>query len=66
MSILGPLLFLKYIINDLQNCLKFLRAIMFADDCTMYGSLNNMKEKHKVQKDLNNLVDWLCANKILM
>ncbi len=62
-SILGPLLFLIYI-NDLPNCLKFLRAIMFADDSTIYGSLINMKEIHKVQKDLNNLVDWLCANKL--
>ncbi len=62
-SILEPLLFLIYI-NDMPNCLKFPRTIMFADDSTIYGSLNNMKEIHKVQNNLNNLVDWLCANKL--
>ena len=36
---------------------------MFADDSTIYGSLNSMKEIHKVQKYLNNLVDSLYANK---
>ncbi len=37
---------------------------MFADDSTIYGSLNSMKDIHKVQNDSNNLVDWLCATKL--
>ena len=50
----------------MPNCLKFLRAIMFADDSTIYGSLNSMKEIHKAPNDLNNLVNWLCANKLTL
>ncbi len=34
---------------------------MFADDFTRYGSLNCMNKIHKVR---NNLLDWLCANKL--
>ena len=38
--------------------------IMFADDSTVYGSLSSMEDIHQVQADLNNLVDWLYANKL--
>ncbi len=63
-SILGPLLFLLYI-NDLPNSLKYLKAILFADDSTVYGSSKSLSTLvRNTQDDLNKLNDWLCANKL--
>ena len=38
-SILGPLLFIIYI-NDLCNASKLLRLIIYADDNTLYSTLD--------------------------
>ncbi len=64
-SILGPsLLFLLYI-TDLPNTLKYLRAILFADDSTVYGSSKSLSTLvRNTQDDTNKLNDWLCANKL--
>ena len=40
-SVLGPLLFLVYI-NDIPNCLKYSKSIVFADDTTIFASCKNM------------------------
>ena len=48
-SVLGPLLFLIYI-NDLQNCLKYSRSYIFADN----NALNIFHHKLKtLKKQLN-------------
>ena len=40
-SVLGPLLVL-ICINDIHNCLKHSKSIVFADDTTIFASCNNL------------------------
>jgi len=63
-SVLGPLLFIIYT-NDLPNCLSDSKAILFADDTTLYVSSNNIKTLyHSVNSELESLNDWFRSNKL--
>lgn len=63
-SILGPLLFLIYI-NDLPNCLKHSNARMFADDTNITTTSKSITKLIQfVNSDLNNISEWLLANKL--
>jgi hypothetical protein len=63
-SVLGPLHFIIYT-NDLPNCLKYSKCILFADDTTVYlSSFNLPKLYDSLNYDLNNLTDWFRANKL--
>ena len=63
-SVLGPLLFLIYI-NDIPNCLKHSKSIVFADDTTIFASCNNLNTLYNnVNGDLANLINWFKANKL--
>ena len=54
-SVLGPLLFVIFI-NDLPDEVKFGICKLFADDCKLYGVVND--SENKLQTDLSNLEKW--------
>ena len=63
-SVLGPLLFLLYII-DLNQAIKFCKVHHFADDTNLLCLSNSIKKLNKqVNADLKHLVNWLNAKKI--
>ena len=63
-SVLGPLLFLIYI-NDMNKAVRNSIIHHFADDTNLLGSDKNLKSlRRKMNKDLDNLYDWLCANRL--
>ena len=63
-SILGPLLFLLYM-NDLPKVVKLCNIALYADDTAIYvhGENNELLE-HRLQSDLNEISEWLLANKL--
>ena len=62
--ILGPLLFLLYV-NDFPCYLKNTKAILFADDTTIFAASDNIIHLHNIiNNDLNTLNDWFRANKL--
>ena len=63
-SILGPLLFLIYI-NDMNPAVEHSTIYHFADDTNLLYSCKSFKELRKrVNKDLQLLYEWLCANRL--
>ena len=63
-SILGPLLFILYT-NDLPNSLTNSKAILFADDTTIYTSSTNIVQLYEsINKDLDSLSEWFRANRL--
>lgn len=63
-SVLGPLLFIIYT-NDLPNCLNITKAILFADDTTVYLASNDDKYLYStMNRELDKLTDWFRANKL--
>ena len=64
---LGPTLFLLFI-NDLpMNCLQITKAKLFADDTNLTCVGQSPDEiKMKLNKDLENVNQWLSANKLTL
>ena len=63
-SVLGPLLFLLYV-NDIHRCSNKLRFYLFADDTNILYADKNLKDLEKtVNNELQNLYNWLTANKL--
>ena len=61
-SILGPLLFLIFI-NDLPQCLKHCKSILYADDTLLYYAERTENDLQvKINEDLNSLSQWLNNN----
>ena len=62
-SVLGPLLFIIYT-NDLPNCLTHSKAILFADDTTVYSTSEDIPTLiNNVNHDLDSL-EWFRSNKL--
>ena len=63
-SVLGPLLFLIYI-NDIYTCSNNLSFYLFADDTNLLYADRNLKSLETVvNNELQNVCDWLNANKL--
>ena len=63
-SVLGPLLFLIFI-NDIPNSSQKLKFYIFADDTNMLYADKNLKSlEATVNKELQNVCEWLHANKL--
>ena len=65
-TILGPLLFLLYI-NDLPNCLSSCEPRMYADDTHLtYAGDDADNIQLRLNQDLENVHNWLRANKLTL
>lgn len=63
-SILGPLLFILYI-NDMPNLLRDSKAIIFADDTTLFTSSSDVESAlYLLQQDADRLAKWFVTNKL--
>jgi hypothetical protein len=66
---LGPILFLLFI-NDLPKCLQIAKAKLFADDtnltCVGQAGQSSDEIKMKLNTDLENVNQWLSANKLTL
>ena len=62
-SVSGPLLFLLYV-NDIQYCSRKLKFFLFAD--VLYSHENLKTLELIVNIELNNLFNWLTANKLTL
>jgi hypothetical protein len=56
-SIMGPLLFLLYI-DDISSSLNYSKIMVFADDTKLYMTINSELDCHKLQADLNEIINW--------
>ena len=55
-TVLGPALFMVYINHHLEWASSISR--LFADDCLLYGEINNQSDTETLQHDLGNLQHW--------
>jgi hypothetical protein len=65
-SVLGPLLFLLYI-NDIVKSSTLFKFNLFADDTSLFYSLDNNSKQdisHIVNQELDKISQWLGANKL--
>ena len=54
--VLGPLLFILYLI-DLQEGISS-QVRLLADDCILYREINTLSDRQELQKDINSLCNW--------
>jgi len=65
-SILGPLLFLICIINDMFNALNC-SATLFADDtCLLINDKNYNTLENDCNNELNCIQNWMACNKLMI
>ena len=56
-SVLGPLLFIRYV-DDLCSVINHSSIKFFADDITIFKEINNLDDCSALQKDLDAVLDW--------
>jgi len=62
-SHLGPLLFTIFI-NDVIQCFKFSKCLMYADDLKIYACINSMIDTERLQDELDIFCSWSLRNKL--
>ena len=69
-SILGPILFIKYV-NDLPQCTNKFDFIMYADDTTLSNTIDsfsditsNTNADSLINAELCKVIEWLKINKL--
>ena len=62
-SILGPLLFLIYM-NDVPNSSNFFKYILYADDSTLFTTINASNVSLNINIELSKVYEWLAINKL--
>ena len=60
-TVLGPLLFLIYVI-DLESVIKHGSSLSFADDTKIFSAIRTMVDKLNLQEDLYSVITWAEAN----
>lgn len=60
-SNLGPLLF-TLLINDLPACLRYSKALLYADDCKIFRRISSIRDCNDLQNDLDELHQWAVRN----
>jgi len=60
-TVLGPILFILYI-NDQLEMLRHCLAKIFADDTKLIGRISDMVTKEGLQDDLLSVIAWACTN----
>ena len=67
-SILGPLFF-SILINDIVNSSSKLSFLMYADDTTIYFSLedfSSLNREYEINRELENVNTWFQLNKLIL
>jgi len=57
-SILGQLFFVIFIHDLVDVCEESIKMYLFADDAKMYCHIKNVADKDKLQRGIENFVDW--------
>ena len=57
----GPILFTIFV-NDLLDCIKYSRYLMFADDLKIFKIISNITDCIELQEDLDNIYQWSITN----